>query len=142
MERRTFIKTSCRICLLGAAGLMMPGLVNLAAAKDKVYKTKVNDKNQLEIPVSLFADTNLQIIRVKGWDYDVALHKREDGTFAAILMKCTHMDNQITLTGEGFQCSMHGSRFDTEGKVLNGPAEVPLIQYKAILNQEIITISE
>lgn len=130
------------MCLLGAAGILVPGLVNMASAKDKPYKTKVNDKNQLEIPLSIFAETNLQIIRVKDWDYDLALHKKEDGSFAAILMKCTHMDNQLIITGSGFQCNMHGSQFGKEGEVLKGPAEIPLLQYKTVINQDNIIISE
>ncbi|PZF70799.1 Rieske (2Fe-2S) protein [Taibaiella soli] len=143
MERREFVKASCKLCLLGAAGLMLPGMINTAkAGNDKYYKTKVNDQNQLEIPLSLFDETTLQIVRVKGWDYDLAVHKKEDGTFAAMLMKCTHMDNQLSITGSGFTCSMHGSQYDKDGKVVKGPAETPLLQYKAIINQNTIIISE
>ena len=143
MDRRGFIKTGCKVCLLGAAGIMLPGLVNFASAKGKngVYKTKLTDKNQLEIPLSLFEETNLKIISVKGWDYDLALHKKEDGMFAAILMRCTHMENQLNITGEGFQCSLHGSLFDKDGNVLKGPAEQPLTQYKAEVAEQTIIIS-
>ncbi|MGC4056601.1 MAG: Rieske (2Fe-2S) protein [Chitinophagaceae bacterium] len=142
MERRAFIKASCSICLLGFAGLSLHSLPALAAGKNKVFKTTVNDKNELEIPAAIFAESTLQIIRVKGWEYDVALHRKEDGTYAAFLMKCTHMDNQVAVTGDGFVCNMHGSRYDKEGNVLNGPAELPLTQYKTRIEQDTIIISE
>jgi len=143
MDRRGFIKTGCKICLLGAAGIMLPGLTGAAIAKGKngVYKTKVTDKNQLEIPLDLFLETNLRIVSVKGWDYDLAVHKKEDGSFAAILMRCTHMENQLDITGEGFQCSLHGSLFDKDGNVLKGPAEQPLTQYKTEISEQVVIIS-
>lgn len=141
MERRKFLKSTCQLCLLGAAGYLLPTLSSCATSKSSVYKTALNGNN-ITIPLSLFDQTNIQIVRPTGWFYDIAVHKKEDGTFAALLMKCTHMDNQLVLTGSGFSCSLHGSTFSKEGVVQKGPAEHPLQHYTTTIqaNQLIITI--
>lgn len=141
MQRRTFLKASCSFCLLAATGSMLSALPALAGAKNKVFKTTLNDNNQAEIPLSLFEESTLQFVRIKGTYYDIALHKEEDGTYTALLMKCTHMDNQLTITGEGFRCSQHGSEFDKTGAVTKGPAEVPLTTYPTTVNETSVLIT-
>ncbi len=41
---------------------------------------------------------------------------------AAMSLICTHLGCVVAETPDGFQCPCHGSRFDTEGKVKQGPA--------------------
>lgn len=141
MQRRKFIKTGCSLCLLTAAGLFVPTVTSMAMARVKPYKTKVNDKNQAEIPVSLFEETNLQIVRIKGTFYDIALHKNEEGSYTAFLMRCTHMDNQLQLTSQGFRCSQHGSEYDKNGQVTKGPSELPLQTYTTTVSNDLILIN-
>ncbi len=135
------MKTGCQLCLLTASGVMLPSLMSLAGDKNKVYKTTLNDKKQAELPLELFAETNLQIVRVKRSMYDIAVHKQEDGTYRAMEMKCTHMDNQLQLTGEGFRCSLHGSEFDTKGDVTKGPAETGLAVYETSMDEKTLFIN-
>ncbi|HVX49392.1 MAG TPA: Rieske 2Fe-2S domain-containing protein, partial [Chitinophagaceae bacterium] len=112
MQRREFLKASCNICVLGAAGFARPRLTGCSpAASLAVYKTTIVNK-QLQVPLNLFDKSPLQIIRPAGWYYDVAVEKKEDNTYRALLMQCTHQENQLTVTGNGFNCSLHGSQFD------------------------------
>lgn len=144
MERRNFIKNSCTVCLLGIAGLISPGFVTEASAKGskKAYKAVCNLNNEVIIPLSLFAETNLQIVSVKDWDYDMAVHQKEDKSFAVFLLKCTHMDNELRLSQDGFVCSMHGSTYDKSGEVTKGPAEKPLEQYKGTISEDHLIITQ
>ncbi|MFP5040909.1 ubiquinol-cytochrome c reductase iron-sulfur subunit [Parasediminibacterium sp. JCM 36343] len=140
MERRNFIKTSCNICLLGAAGVSLLEMAGCGAAYP-VFKTEVQNK-QLQVPLSLFDTSTTQFIRPKGWYYDIAVEKK-DGQYFALLLQCTHQDNQLTVNGSNsYQCSLHGSVFDKEGKVKKGPAEKALHQYKTRVenNQLIINV--
>jgi len=140
MQRRDFLKSSCNICLLGAAGFALPKLTGCSPALHStgVYKTNIVG-NKLEVPLALFDNTSLQIVRPMGWFYDIAVEKRADNTYGAILMRCTHQDNQLTAAGAGFTCSLHGSQFDKSGNVLKGPAEGRLQQYKAtIINNNLL----
>jgi Rieske Fe-S protein len=52
-----------------------------------------------------------------------ALKQNPDKTFTALDMNCTHNGCPIQLMQTNkFECECHGSKFDEEGKVTNGPA--------------------
>lgn len=58
----------------------------------------------------------------------VALMRRGDSVYALDLV-CTHLGCTVNVTPTGLVCPCHGSRFDREGKVLEGPADRPLKRY-------------
>jgi len=140
MERRFFIKRACRVCLLGAAGAAVAAdLASCSPSSGKaVFKPQVNN-NQLEVPLSLFDTQAFQIVGPAKYPYEIAIEKKEDNTYKALLLKCTHYDNQLTPTGNGFTCTLHGSKFSKEGDVVNGPAARPLQQLKTqVINNSLL----
>ena len=139
MQRKEFIKSTCNFCLLGAAGLALPHLLGCSPAIP-VYKTEISN-NQIELPLHLFDKNNLQLVRPQGWYYDIAVQKSENNVYAALLLKCTHQDNQLTAAGNGYQCSLHGSQFDATGKVKKGPAEKPLKKYNTTVSENRLIIN-
>jgi glycine/D-amino acid oxidase-like deaminating enzyme/nitrite reductase/ring-hydroxylating ferredoxin subunit len=58
----------------------------------------------------------------------VAVYRGEDGRLQALAGKCTHMGCDIKWNGAetSWDCNCHGSRFAPDGRVLEGPALVPL----------------
>lgn len=138
MERREFIRSSCNACLLIAAGYALPTLSS-CSPKYSIFKTSVVDK-QVAMPISLFDKSSLQLVRPHGWYYDIAVEKKEDGTYKALLLQCTHQENQLTPDGNGFHCSLHGSQFDKNGNVKKGPAERSLVSYQTFLKQDQLII--
>ena len=53
---------------------------------------------------------------------------RDDEGLYAISAICTHLGCIIAIQeGGGYFCPCHGSRFDTEGKVVGGPAPRALV---------------
>ena len=122
--------------------MLMPGWMGCSPAKYSVYKTAVT-AGQVAVPVTVFATSPLQFVRPAGWYYDIAVSKQPDGSYMALLLQCTHQENQLNVSGDGYSCSLHGSRFDKNGRVLHGPAEQPLQRYKTSVdnNNVIIQIS-
>jgi glycine/D-amino acid oxidase-like deaminating enzyme/nitrite reductase/ring-hydroxylating ferredoxin subunit len=53
-----------------------------------------------------------------------AAYRREDGSLCAFSHVCTHLGCHVRWNpaDTSFDCPCHGSRFDTEGKVIQGPA--------------------
>jgi nitrite reductase/ring-hydroxylating ferredoxin subunit len=56
---------------------------------------------------------------------------REEGLMA-MSATCTHLGCAVVKIEWGYQCPCHGSRFDSSGKVLAGPAPKPLPWYKIL----------
>lgn len=129
MERRHFIKSSCNVCMLAAAGYFLPKLAGCSAATYAVFKTELVNK-KITIPLTMFDQSPIQFVRPKGWYYDIAVQKNTDNTYTALLLQCTHQENQLTPSGNnGYTCSLHGSQFDKNGVVKKGPAQQPLERY-------------
>lgn len=128
------------MCLAIGAGMVVGSLSSCAALP--VYKTAIND-NKVTVPTDLFANSNFQVIQPQKLYYNIGLSKEADGTYTALLLRCTHADNQLTPTGNGFTCNLHGSKFDHEGHVTNGPAARDLKKYRTevVSNQIIIHLT-
>jgi len=139
MERRAFLKSSCNICMLLTAGLILPMLPGCGPAAYQVIHTEIHD-DLIQVPLTVFAQSPLQLVRPNGWLYAIAVRKKEDNTWSALLLKCTHQDNQLTTAGNGYTCSLHGSAFNTAGAVTKGPAERALKQYVTTTDQTNLTI--
>lgn len=141
MDRRKFVKQSCSVCLAVGSGMLVGSLASCASVLP-VYKTAATN-NKISVPVALFANANFRLVQPKNFYYNIGLKKEENGSYTALLLRCTHADNQLTPTGNGFKCTLHGSAFNNEGQVTKGPAEYPLKKYQTqiISGQIIIDIS-
>ncbi len=141
MERRSFIKGACRICLLGAATAAVGEIASSCSPTTgkNIFRPEVTN-NTVEVPLSLFDTEAFQLISPNKFAYDIAVQKGKDSNYKALLLSCTHYDNQLTVTGNGFTCSAHGSRFDKEGNVINGPAQRPLKQLSTAIVNNILLI--
>ena len=137
MERREFIKTTCYLCTAISSGLLLETLSSCASYQ--VYDAVI-EQNKIIVPISLFNKSNVQIIRAKELDYDIALCKENDGKYNAVLLRCTHASTPLKYTGAEFVCPLHGSTFDSEGKVIEGPAARSLKKMNTTISNNNITI--
>ena len=62
------------------------------------------------------------VIKLNG--RDVAAYRTEDGTVSAVSARCTHMGCIVGFNPaeRTWDCPCHGSRYDTDGRVIEGPA--------------------
>ncbi len=62
----------------------------------------------------------------------VGVYKDESGDYFCINPVCTHMKCAVSFNGaeKTWDCQCHGSRFDVNGKILEGPAVYPLHKIK------------
>lgn len=68
------------------------------------------------------------VVRVDG--ERLAVHRDEAGHLHALSPRCTHLGCLVAFNAaeRAWECPCHGSRFDTDGKVVQGPATRPLEQ--------------
>ncbi|MFJ1735455.1 FAD-dependent oxidoreductase [Streptomyces sp. NPDC088254] len=66
------------------------------------------------------------VVRVAG--QRCAVHRDEAGQLHAVSARCTHLGCLVSFNRaeKAWECPCHGSRFDTEGRVVQGPAQEPL----------------
>lgn len=66
------------------------------------------------------------VVRLNG-DH-LAVHRDDDGHLHAVSATCTHMGCTVAFNDaeRTWDCPCHGSRFDVDGAVLDGPANAPL----------------
>ena len=143
MQRRTFLKQSCGACAaIGLGFIFGSGILESCASTGlSVLKTSANN-GTVSVPLDGFATDNFKLLRVSDYSYDIALKKETDGTFTALLMKCTHAGQAVTKAGSGYYCTLHGSKFAADGSVLKGPASEPMIHLKTEIvdNNLVITL--
>jgi hypothetical protein len=72
--------------MLLTAGIILPTLSGCGPAAYRVITTEISN-DQVAIPLNTFTQTSLQLVRPKGWYYAIAVRKKEDGAFSALLLK-------------------------------------------------------
>ncbi len=76
-----------------------------------------------------------------------AMFFTREAELRALSTRCTHAACTVAWQSDGdteiLKCPCHGSRFDTAGQVLNGPAELPLARYAVRVEGDdaIVTLS-
>lgn len=140
MERRKFLKCSGTAC----AGLILNavigvGVLSSCGVSSAMIKTQsVNGK--VTLLLSELQDNKFKIIRVSGADYDIGVQKLDDASYRVLLLLCPHANQPLTKTGDGFLCTLHGSRFSADGAVTKGPSSepVPTLNYSIVDKNMII----
>lgn len=142
MDRRKFLIDSCKSCMLIGAGLVMGSTLLESCATTGLALIKTKEVNgQITVPLANLMDKKVKIVRVSGHEYDIAVRQLEDGSYLALLLKCTHAGQPLTKTGSGFYCTLHGSQFSPEGIVKKGPAPKALTHLKTEILGDSLIIS-
>lgn len=127
------------MCGLAVAAGAASWLAGCAVAKQSVYKAQVQQK-KIAVPLSLFAEKNIQVVEAPGWEYNLLVVKEKDQSYKALLMKCTHQGFRLTADKSGLHCNLHGSTFDLEGRVTNGPAAHALTSFPVTQEKDFLLI--
>jgi cytochrome b6-f complex iron-sulfur subunit len=117
LSRRDFLKLT-RTVLLTASGLLgLGGLIRFLS-----YQSQPPAPTEFDLGlVSDYAPGSRTILP----EVPAVLIRGEQG-FTALSLVCPHLGCTVESQPEGFACPCHGSRFDSQGKVMRGPASQPL----------------
>ncbi|HVE77398.1 MAG TPA: Rieske (2Fe-2S) protein [Gemmatimonadaceae bacterium] len=135
VDRRGFIGA----CACTLVGLALGGCASLVARP----VTAVGGRIELALThyPELTEDGGSLKVLPNGQADPVYVLPQGDGTFAALSPVCTHLGCTVEIEGERLVCPCHGSTYDRGGKVLQGPAQLPLARYRTHLSADgVLTI--
>lgn len=116
----------------------VPGLVVGCAGLR--YVPSKRDGDRLIVRRTDFGDGTHVLIDDPQLARAVYLHRFADGTYSAVLTRCTHQGCQVEPAGDRLACPCHGSEYGMTGEVLRGPAEQALQRYAVTTDTEHIYI--
>lgn len=94
----------------------------------QVARHFVGDRLRPAPPLESLPPGEGAVVRVNG--ERLAVHRDDEGNLHAVSPRCTHLGCLVSFNGaeDAWECPCHGSRFATDGKVIQGPATKPLEQ--------------
>src|SRR6187431_2486869 len=115
MDRKSFIKT-CSLACLG--GSVLSTFLQSCAGTKMVHASIVGEN--IELHLSEFTQTKkgettfrkYLVIQNEQLQYPVCVYRISDTEYKALLMKCTHQGNELSVYGDKLHCAAHGSEFD------------------------------
>ena len=150
--RRTFCANACRAASVAAAGTAFGAVFDACSGSPG---SGVNAQNlpvvsgsfaNAAITVSVAGSSPLAAVGalaiVTSSGGNVLVARTSATTFNALSSGCTHAACTVSgFSGQTFVCPCHGSEFDINGRVVNGPAVVGLSQLRTALNGTVLTIT-
>jgi Rieske Fe-S protein len=156
-SRREFINKSVKTIGGIAVGSFVVTFVN-ACSSDDSSPTSPSDGgngggNTAEITVDISQPVNQSLATVGGTlalgsnaidPNGIFLYRQSESTVLAFSRTCTHQGCQVgAFASNGIAtCPCHGSRYNTQGGVVSGPAAASLPRYNATLAGDIVTITK
>jgi Rieske Fe-S protein len=116
-SRRDFLNLITN-AIFGLGGLLgLGGLIRFLS-----YKPDPGPPSEFDLGEAMYILPNSRTIRL---DIPAAIYNKS-GKYSALSLTCTHLGCTVEEDGEGFKCPCHGSRYNKDGLVLQGPARQPL----------------
>lgn len=144
MNRRKFISTGCISCMSG--GLMLSLLASCSTTK--IVSADISGADLL-VPLDHFkikkgknlAFKRYLVVQNDRLQYPICVYRFDEQTYTALLMKCTHQGAELQVFGDKLQCPAHGSEFNNDGAVENGPADTSLRTFPITIADQQLKIS-
>lgn len=126
ISRRDILKLATNGLLIGAGLLGLGGLIRFLG-----YETDAPPSECDLGPVNNYPPQSRTLL-----PYIPAILIRNGEQFIAYSLVCTHLGCTVEQKGTEFSCPCHGSRYDSNGYVLKGPADRPLKKLRVVQQQD------
>ena len=149
-NRREFVKDA--LTGIGTVAFGSFIIINQSSCSDSGPTAPTDNNGETSITVDLSLSENSGLLTVGGAlalaaneldSSGMLLYRQSESTVKVYSRNCTHAGCTIGgFSSSGISsCQCHGSMFDTNGNVINGPAAIPLNQYSATISEDIVTIT-
>ncbi|PLX68970.1 MAG: cytochrome B6 [Denitrovibrio sp.] len=124
ISRRNLLRS-----LIAAPFLFLTGKYLFPPSEAKGVLVEVESDKIPEGGAMVFHDENIILVRA-------------DEEVIAFSLECTHLGCTVALNGEEFACPCHGSKFASDGSVIQGPATRSLDRYVTKITNNKIQVIE
>ena len=133
MNRKEFL-TLLGMGALGAAAVAsLPGC---SKSDGTTTPSTSTNTNKTDFTIDLSDSANAALVATGGYIYKsgIIIAHLGNGSYVAVSDVCTHEGATLGFNGStAFTCSRHGSQFNSDGSVKNGPATTALVKYNTQL---------
>ena len=145
MNRKDFLKNASAATVLAYFGLSLESCSSDSEDTTPMTGNPNNDQTNEAITFELTESPFSDLQQDGGW----LLHPNENillvnvgGSISAFTSVCTHSGctRNWTFPSDLFECTCHGSRFDTNGQVVRGPAGSPLARINVSQDGNTVTL--
>jgi Rieske Fe-S protein len=138
VDRREFVRRAAGAVALSPLAGLLAGCAALAARVVPVQEGKVH----LAFAHYPELDTLGGSLKLApaGFANPVYVLTLARGEHAALSPICTHRGCTVDIQGSRIVCPCHGSTYDREGRVLQGPAERALTRYPTVIDNGVLVI--
>jgi cytochrome b6-f complex iron-sulfur subunit len=148
-SRREFIVNNIKKLSLVAIGTYTLTLLDACSNSSNPTSPTGNNNATVTVDITQAGNTVLQTVggtvAINGNDLDnsgMLIIRKSESEIIAFSRTCTHQGCTINKFVNGVSwCPCHGSKFDTSGKAIQGPASSSLKKYTASISGNIITIT-
>lgn len=139
MKRRDALQ---RIVLAGGTVLLIPTAL-LSCSEDGAMDPGANNGNN-ELTINMDESAYSALKNAGGYVVvsGIIIVNTDGDNYVALSSTCTHQGCTVgySVQNNNFPCPCHGSVFNSNGSVANGPATQPLKQYTVTKNENVLTI--
>lgn len=133
MNRKEFL-TLLGMGALGAAAIAsLPG----CSKSDDSTTPSTGTNNKTDFTIDLSDSGSAALVAAGGYIYrnGIIIAHLGNGSYVAVSDVCTHQGATVSFDGSStFTCPRHGSAFNADGSVKNGPATSALVKYNTQLS--------
>ena len=149
-NRREFVKDA--LTGIGTVAFGSFIMINQSSCSEGSPTAPTDSNGETSITIDLSLSENNSLLTIGGVlalaaneldSSGMLLYRQSESTVKVYSRNCTHAGCTIGgFSSSGISsCQCHGSMFDTNGNVINGPAAIPLNQYSATISEDIVTIT-
>lgn len=131
IDRRGFISLCTSLCTL---------VTTTGCTAGTWYRARPDSDGSFQVPKSLFVDSGFVMVERSTSAFPVAVVKRSEDEFVAIVTECTHRGCAVDVRASGMVCPCHGSEFTLDGQVTHGPAQRDLARLPISTSPEHVTV--
>lgn len=144
MERIDFLKRCGALCLGGlviAPLLQSCGSTHFVSSELAGSNLKVKKADFQLIKDGQITYRSYVLVNPEKLNFPIYLSRLSEDQYTAVWMECSHQGAELSAHGDTLSCPAHGSEFDKNGNVTQGPAQKPLRKFATRVEGDYILIS-